>query len=71
MSGGGVAAQLPAFIFYIGAGAVLCAIIAGLEAYGARYSAKRRNAARRRALRAQAWNEVGRIRSVYDWQCDG
>lgn len=55
------AEQLPGFIFYLGAGGVLLLIIAVIEAVGERASAKRRKAAIRRARRARAWAEVGRL----------
>lgn len=53
--------QLPGFIFYLGAGAVLLVIAVALETIGQRVSEKRRTVARRRALRAWVWNEVDRI----------
>jgi hypothetical protein len=53
--------QLPGFIFYLGAGGVLLLIVGCLEAYGERFSAKRREETRRRALRARAWAEISEL----------
>jgi hypothetical protein len=56
--------QLPAFIFYLGAGGVLLAIVAIVEAVGDRADrarAKRRKAAIRRERRERVWAEVGRL----------
>lgn len=64
--------QLPDFIFYLGVGAMLLVIIACIEACGERFSEKRRDEARRRALRARAWSEIRQISSVvYDGESDG
>jgi len=62
--------QLPGFIFYLGAGSMVLAVIAIIETIGERVEKrqqqKEQDAELRRARREQAWFEVSQIRSVYD-----
>lgn len=53
--------QLPAFIFYLGAGAILLMIGAAIETIIERAESKREKVADRAELRARAWAEVERL----------
>lgn len=53
--------QLPGFIFYLGAGAILLMIGGAIEAIIERAESKRDKAADRAARRARAWAEMERL----------